>query len=421
MLTLNFQYKLKVNQQQASAIDQWLDVCRSVYNYGLRERKDWVNSRKCPIDQCSIHSEYIIPADHKRPTYATQCKSLSQAKKENPNLKIPQSQVLQQTLKQLETAFVNMWERGFGFPRFKKKMRSFVFPQVKPDIIQGNTITLPKLGRIRFNNSRSIPDRLIPQQVRVIKKASGYYISVCCTCEVSVPDVPAHGYPIGIDLGLEKFLATSEGELIKGHKFLKRSESELKLLQRKLKNKEKGSIRWRKVSKQIAKVHEKITNCRKDFFYKTAHHLCNQAGMIFVEDLNLKALGRSALRKACLDASWGAFVEILSYVCWKRGIYFAKVNANGTSQICPQCGVNCGKKTLSQRVHKCSDCGFQKDRDIAAAMVVKKRGAECTSAFQLESNSSWVGRESSVGQTRIRLTEGNDIGDGVLASSRITL
>jgi len=392
MLTLNFQYKLKVNRRQASTIDQWLDVCRTVYNDALRERKDWVKARKCPIDRCSIESEYIIPADSKRPTYASQCKSLSQAKKENPNLKLPQSQVLQQTLKQLETAFVNMWERGFGFPRFKKRMRSFVFPQVKPDIIQGNTITLPKLGKIRFRNSRPIPDGFIPKQVRVIKKASGYYISVGCTCNVSVPDVPAHGYPIGIDLGLEKFLATSEGELIKGHKFLKQSEGWLKVLQRKLKNQKKGSRRWKEINHRIARIHEKITNARKDFFYKTAHHLCDQAGMIFTEDLNLKALGRSALRKACLDASWGAFVDILSYVCWKRGVYFAKVDANGTSQVCPECGVNCGQKTLSQRVHHCPDCGFEGDRDISAAMVIKKRG------------------ESSVGQTRKKLTEGKEEG-----------
>jgi len=373
-----------------------------VYNYALRERKDWVKARKCPIDRCSIESEYIIPAESKRPTYASQCKSLSQAKKDNSSLKIPQSQVLQQTLKQLETAFVNMWERGFGFPRFKKRMRSFVFPQVKPDLIQGNTIALPKLGKMRFRNSRPIPDGFVPKQVRVIRKASGYYISVCCTCDVSVPEVPPQGYPIGVDLGLEKFLATSEGELIKGHKFLKQSESWLKVLQRKLKNKKKGSRRWKEISRRIARIHEKITNARKDFFYKTAHHLCDQAGMIFVEDLNLKALGRSALRKACLDVSWGTFVDILSYVCWKRDVYFAKVDANGTSQVCPECGVNCGKKTLSQRVHECPDCGYQQDRDIASAIVVKKRG------------------ESTAGTAGRMLDQGKEFGDEVATSSRLS-
>lgn len=79
---------------------------------------------------------------------------------------------------------------------------------------------------------------------------------------------------------------------------------------------------------------------------------------------------KARIRKACLDASWGAFVDILSYVCWKRGVYFAKVDANGTSQICPECGVNCGNKTLSQRVHHCSDCGFQASRDVSAACAV---------------------------------------------------
>ncbi|AFZ49937.1 RNA-guided endonuclease InsQ/TnpB family protein [Dactylococcopsis salina] len=403
MLSLNYQYKLKVNKQQASTIDEWLDVCKSVYNYALRERKDWVNSRKCPIDRCSLESEYIIPSDAPRPTYANQCKGLGVAKKKFPRLSIPQSQVLQQTLKGLEEAFVNMWNRGFGFPRFKKKMRSFVFPQVKPDCIQGETITLPKLGKLPLVLSRPIPEGFIPKQVRIIKKASGYYININLQLDVDVPDVPPHGYPIGIDLGLEKFLATSEGELIKGHKFLRESEGKLKSLQGQLKNKKKGSRRWRNISRRIARLYEKITNCRKDFFYKTSHYLCDQAGMIFVEDLNLKALGRSALRKACLDAAWGTFVNILSYVCWKRGVFFAKVNANGTSQICPECGVNCGKKTLSERVHKCPDCGYEQDRDVAAAMVVKKRG------------------ESTVGATGRMLDQGKEFGDEVLTSSRLSL
>ncbi|MFP4299287.1 MAG: helix-turn-helix domain-containing protein, partial [Spirulinaceae cyanobacterium] len=100
MLNLSYQYKLKCAPNQAAAIDEWLDVCRSVYNYALRERKDWVNSRKCSIDRCSIRSEYIISPETKRPTYSSQCKSLTGAKRTNPNLKLPQSQVLQQTLKQ---------------------------------------------------------------------------------------------------------------------------------------------------------------------------------------------------------------------------------------------------------------------------------------------------------------------------------
>jgi putative transposase len=411
VLTLNYQYKLIPTAEQATAIDQWLDVCRSVYNYALRERKDWVNSRKCQIDRCSIKCEYIIAPEVKKPTYASQCKSLTQAKKENRYLKIPQSQVLQQTLKQLEAAFVNMWERGFGFPRFKKQMRSFVFPQVKPDAIQDNVIHLPKIGKVEFRKSRDIPvgeafsegGGFVCKQIQVIRKASGYYVSVCLQCDVDVPDIMPHGHAIGVDLGLEKFLATSDNEFIKGHKFFKESEGKLKLLQRKLKNKKKGSRRWLTIKGQIGLLHEKIHNCRKDFFFKTAHHLCDQAGMIFAENLNLKALGRSALRKACLDASWGSFLTILGHVCWKRGVYFAKVDANGTSQICPHCYTNCGRKELSQRVHSCPSCGYTTDRDVAAAQVVKERGL------------------STVGQIGTMLTEDKEIGVGVRTSARLSL
>lgn len=403
MLTFNYQYKLIPTAEQATAINQWLDVCRSVYNYALRERKDWVNSRKCQIDRCSIEREYIIAPEVKKPTYASQCKSLTQAKKENSNLNIPQSQVLQQVLKQLEAAFVNMWERGFGFPRFKKQMRSFVFPQVRPDAIEDDIIHLPKIGKVEIRKSRDIPDGFTCKQIRVIRKASGYYVSVGIQCDVDVPEIMPHGHAIGVDLGVEKFLATSDNEFIKGHKFFRVSEGKLKLLQRKLKNKKKGSRRWLMIKRQIGLLHEKIHNCRKDFFFKTAHYLCDQAGMIFAENLNLKALGRSALRKACLDASWGSFLTILGHVCWKRGVYFAKVDANGTSQICPNCYTNCGRKELSQRVHSCPHCGYTTDRDVAAAQVVKERGL------------------STVGQIGTMLMEGKEIGVGVRTSARLSL
>jgi putative transposase len=106
----------------------------------------------------------------------------------------------------------------------------------------------------------------------------------------------------------------------------------------------------------------------------TAHKLCDNAGMIFAEDLNFKMTSRGMLAKHCLDAAWGRFLEILKWVCWKRGVYFAKVDPNGTSQTCPQCGAHTGKKELSERVHHCRECGYTTDRDVAAAQVVEQRG-----------------------------------------------
>ena len=332
-----------------------------------------------------------------RPNYHSQCKSLAAAKKLIPELKLPQSSVLQQTLRQLEKAFVNMFDRGFGFPRFKKhgQLRSFVFSQLNKDVVKDGKINLPKLGLVRFRESRPIPEGFVVKQARVVKKASGYYVILSCQLDVDVPDIPYGGYPMGIDVGLEKFLATSEGEMIPNPKFFVTAQGKLKLLQRLLKNKQVGSRRWNIIKKRIARLHEYITNSRKDFYFKLAHHLCDSAGAIFAEDLNLKAMARGMLGKHTLDAAWGTFLNILSFVCWKRGVYFAKVDSRGTSQVCPECETNGGKKDLSERVHSCQHCGYTTDRDVAAAQVVKRRGI------------------STVGHTGKKLVEGKVFGDSI--------
>ncbi|WP_017306185.1 RNA-guided endonuclease TnpB family protein [Spirulina subsalsa] len=159
------------------------------------------------------------------------------------------------------------------------------------------------------------------------------------------------GKSLGIDLGLEKFMATSQGELMARPKFFLELQSQLKWLQRRLSKKQKGSKNWHKAREKVAKLHEHIYNTRKNFHYQVAHHLCDQANIIFAEDLNVKAMSRGMLCKHTLDAGFGGFLEVLKHVAWKRDVYFEKVDANFTSQICPNCGVVTGKKDLSQRVH----------------------------------------------------------------------
>ena len=373
MLTLTYEYKLVPTPEQIQTFGDWLKVCSSVWNFALRERKDWANSRKCHVNACSIHSEYIVSVNVKCPSYASQCKALTVAKKEYPTLKIPQSQVLQQVLKQLETALVSMWSRGFGFPRFKKsgKMRSFVFPQMSIADLVGDYINLPKIGKVRMILSRPIPEgfdkevlrgKLPPQtlrlkQARIVRRASGYYVMLSLQCDIQVPDVIPKGEPIGIDVGLNSFVATSSGELIARPRFRVDASRKLKLLQRKLKHKKKGSQNWRKLNQKIALLHEHIFNARKDWHFKTAHHLCNNAGMIFAEDLNLKAMSRGMLSKHTLDAAFGQFLGILGWVAWKRGVYFAKVDCRGTSQTCPMCDTHT-PKDLSVRVHSCPECHY---------------------------------------------------------------
>ncbi|WP_143596800.1 RNA-guided endonuclease InsQ/TnpB family protein, partial [Synechococcus sp. BDU 130192] len=128
---------------------------------------------------------------------------------------------------------------------------------------------------------------------------------------------------------------------------------------------------------RVARFYERIANRRKDFHRKLAHHLCDQAGMIFAEELNLKGLAKGMLGKHCLDAGWGQFLDTLKWVCFKRGVYFQKVKAAGTSQECPECGVAV-KKDLSMRRHECPECGYTTNRDVASGQVIRNRGLAST-------------------------------------------
>jgi len=376
MLNLTYRYRIYPGLDQEAQMLDWLEQCRRVYNYALAERKDWLNSRKCPVNACSIRQEYIIPADTPYPDYYKQQNALTKAKEAIPELKAVHSQVLQDALKRLDKAFKLRQERGFGFPRFKKfgQYRSFVFPQFKSNPVNGFEIKLPKIGAMPINLHRPIPSGFEVKQVRVVFKSSGWYAQLILQADVAVPEVMPHGEPIGIDLGLEKFLAVSTGELVERPRFFGDLQSKLRWLQRKLRNKRIGSANYRKIQAKIRALHEHIHNVRREFHFLTARKLCDIAGMVFAEDLNLKMTSRGMLAKHCLDAAWGSFLEILKWVCWKRGVYFAKVDPKVTSQTCPNCGAHSGKKELSERVHHCNECGYMTNRDVAAAQVVKQRG-----------------------------------------------
>ncbi len=377
MLNLTFEYKANPTSEQVQMIEHTLTVCRKVWNFALRTRKDWINSRKCQINACSTSGEYIIPADAPYPNYAQQCKSLTSSKAEFQELATVNAQALQQVLKRLEAAFVDMKRKGMGFPRFKNRyrMRSFVYPQLgKGQLLKGNQIKLPQLGWLEYVKSREIPDGFVVKQARIIRKASGYFVQLALECDVSVRDVMPHGHPLGIDLGLDKFVATSEWLVIDRPRFLSVLHRSLQLLQRRLKHKEKGSNNRHKLNRKIARLHQRIADTRKDWHFKLAHKLCDGAGMIFVEDIDFRVWAKGLFAKHTLDAGFGQFINILQWVCWKRGVYFAKVDKDYTSQVCPECDTHTGKKELSVRIHACPECGYTVHRDVAAAQIVRNRG-----------------------------------------------
>ncbi len=393
MIAMNYQYRVYPSFEQEARMVEWLEMCRGVYNYALRERKDWIKSRKCDINSCSLRSEYIIPADTPYPGYYEQQNALTAVKVKLPHLKDVQSQVIQEPIRRVEASFAAMKQRGFGFPRFKKfgQYRSFLFPQFKVSPIEGSflngslmgetpktapvrNIKLPKIGLISIVLHRPIPNGFVVKTVRVTRKHSGWYVTMSLQLDVNIPDVMPYGTAIGIDVGLSYFLSTSEGEQIARPRFFNKLQRQLKLLQRCLKRKQKRSNTRAKLIQKIGRVHEQIAACRLDWQFKLAHHLCDQAQMIFVEDLDFRIMAKGMLGKHTLDAGLGQFVnQVLPWVCFKRGVYYGKVDPNGTSQTCPDCGAWV-KKDLSVRIHECHECRSVKPRDVASGQVIKSRG-----------------------------------------------
>lgn len=375
-LTLNYTYRLYPTQQQAETLLEWLETCRVSYNYALRELKDWLASRKCLMDRCSIKSEYIMSAEYPFPGYHQQQNNLPKAKRQFERLRAVPSQVLQTNIRRLHDAWDFFRERGYGFPRFKKvgQMKSMLFPQFKVSPLSGETIKLPKLGEVSINLHRPIPDGFVIKQVRVIRKAKRWYAVIAIESDVSVPEVGRWGRVIGIDIGLLDYLATSDGFTLPRPKFFKSQQSQLKLLQRRLARKQKRSKNYEKARKRVEVQHNHIAFLRKDWQFKLAHKVCDMGDSIFVEDIDFRVTAKGFLGKHMIDGAFGQFRSILNFVCWKRGKFFAQVNHRGTSKQCPECA-NEWSNDLSIRWHDCT-CGYSNNRDVASAQVIRNRGIE---------------------------------------------
>jgi putative transposase len=337
----------------------------------------WSLSRKCAYDRCSIKSEYIISAEQPFPNYYIQAKALTEAKKKLAHLKLVNAQCLQQVLKRLDKAWTDFFRLpSRGFPKFRNanRYRSFIFPKPNTICLDAGRVNLPSIGWIRIRQSRAYPKGFVPKQLQVVKKASGYYLVIYFESSEVVPDANPGQTSIGLDAGIESFVATPN-QLIKSPKFLIHQARKLKLLQRRLKTQTKGSNNWLKLQNQIARLHEKVANTRRDWHFKLAHSIAAQADNIFVEDINFKSWSKGLFCKQSLDSGIGGFINtVLPYVAWKQGKFYLKVDKNGTSQECCKCHAYTGKKELGQRIHNCLSCGHTESRDTCSAQVIQYRG-----------------------------------------------
>ena len=378
-----YQYKLRPNKEQLATIEMWLELLRLQYNYRLGERFSWWSENRCPLNACPLIMP--IPQLRDNPDYYSQKKDLVNTKDKFPEYKLIHSQVLQDCIKRVKLAF-DRWFKAdkngqrLGKPRFKGKgrYRSLTYPQVKQDCLEGNKINLPKIGLVKLIQHRRLPDGFQIKTATISRKADGYYVTLCLE-DKSVPtfnsDVkPTTENTVGIDMGLKDFLVTSDGESVPIPQYYRSSQKRLKTLQKRLSRKKKGSTRWLKAVKAVAKQHKKVADKRKDFHFKTANELLSKAEVIAHENLNIKGLAKTRLSKSINDAGWGQFLTILTVKAGNAGQKIIGVNPRNTSQDCSNCGEKVPKE-LSQRTHSCPHCGTVIDRDVNAAINIKNRAA----------------------------------------------
>jgi putative transposase len=384
-MLLTYQYKLNPTDTQASILETWGELLRRHWSYALGQRLDWLHRTRCPIDRCSLASEPIggIP---EKVDYYTQASELRATKELFSEYKDIYADCQQQNLMRLDKAWKrwlipdNNGKRG-GRPRFKKRgnLCSFTFPRVNcPKAgahLLGNRLKLSKIGEIEVILHRPIPDGFILKQATILHKADGWYVNLSLEDAtipepLSVDDIKAS---VGIDVGLEKFLTTSDGQCISVPQFYRNGQAKLARQQRKLSRQHKGSKNYAKQANKVAKLHLHVARQRKEFHYQAAHWLCATYDLISFESLNIKGLAKTRLAKSILDVAWGAFLYILQAVAVKRGKQTTGVDPKRTSIQCSGCGERV-EKSLSNRVHSCPNCGLVIDRDWNAAINILSRG-----------------------------------------------
>ena len=366
-----FKFELMPNGKQERDMRRFAGARRFVYNKALDIQK----------------ANYA--AGGKFIGYVDMANRLPEWKKELEWLKESPSQALQQSLKDAERAFKNFFEKRAGFPRFKKRGAgdSFRFPQGF-EIDQANSrIKFPKLGWIRFRQSRDILGAA--KNITVSQSGGKWFASIQTEREVE-QSIPTATTAIGIDMGIVRFATMSDGSFIEPLGSFKKPEQRLKRYQRRMSRKAKFSKNWHKAKRKVQKIHTRIGNARKDFLHKATTEISKNHAMVAIEDLQVRNMSKSSkgtteapgknvaaksgLNKAILDQGWFEFRRQLQYkLNWNGGILIP-VPAHYTSQTCPACGHVAKESRQTQARFVCVDCGYEENADVVGAMNVLARG-----------------------------------------------
>jgi len=394
-----FKFKLKPTQGQTTQLKQFGGACRFVYNFYL--------------DYCNI----VFREQSRHAGYNEVAGLLTQLKKTEKYgwLQDIHSQVLQQALKDLDSAFKHFFrklkaaeiprdaegnyiKRKNGqlkhSPKFKRKANfadSFRYPQGIQ--VKDNQVYLPKIGWATFYKSREMEGTI--KSATVSQRPSGWYISILCELpdvSPSVPIEPTIENSVGIDVGISSLLVESNGHKVPSLKAYRKLERKLKREQRRLSRKQKGSNNRFKQQLRVAKVHEDIANVREDYTHKQSTRLVSENQAVFAEDLNIQGMVKNRhLAKSLTDASMGQLLLMLEWKAKRDGKPFHMIDRwYPSSKTCSCWGHKLDELKLSVREWTCPECGSRHDRDINAAMNIQIEGLRQVAAGHTETSKTLV-------------------------------
>ena len=360
-----FKYRIYPNKLQRETLNKHLQLSCLLYNMSLEQR------------------ELAYKSNTKLSRY-DQSKQLTELRKDTEFGEV-YSQVLQTVLQRLDLAYQSFFRRVKrgqtpGFPRFKKNIRSLVYPQYLFEIKE--KLYIPSIGYIKIKYHRNIEGKI---KTLTVKKTltDKWYVTI--VCESLVKDkVTEIVKSIGIDLGLKKFLVTSDNTVIENPRFLRKSLERLKHLSCKLSNKVKGSSNRRKMKQLLARLHEKIHNQRTNFLHKLSTELVNNNDLICHEDLNVQNMLQSKLtgrfkrnlNRSTSDVSWTSFITMLTYKAENAGKYIIAVNPKDTSRTCSVCQEKNFHLELKNRTFVCPSCHVELNRDYNASLNILREGQQ---------------------------------------------
>lgn len=370
-----FKFELMPNGEQQRQLCRFSGSCRFVYNKALALQKQNRESG----------GKFI--------GYVAMAKNLTEWRHDTqtPWLKEAPVHPLQCALKDLDRAYQNFFAKRAGFPRFKCKGRSerFRYPaaqQFKIDA-QHSRLFLPKLGWLRYRNSRDILGKA--KNITVSQSCGKWYASIQTEREVKEPIVGATT-AIGIDLGVARFATLSDGSFYAPLNSFKKHEMRLRRYQRAMSRKIKFSKNWQKAKAKVRRIHSCIGNARRDYLHKTSTTISQNHAMVCIEDLSVRNLSKSAkgskdapgrhvrakstLNKSILDQGWFEFRRQLHYkLDWAGGLFIAVPPLN-TSRTCPICNHVSADNRRTQAHFECVECGYHNNADVVGAINVLARG-----------------------------------------------